>query len=116
MATLGTLLFTWTKGKLVGTDSAGNRYYTERSEAKGRRTKRWVIYKGKADASKVPPEWHVWLHYTSDQPLTATAAKPWQKPHEANKTGTTEAYLPPGHDLAGGVRQRASGDYEAWQP
>ena len=24
--------------------------------------------------------------------------------------------LPPGHDLRGGKRERAAGDYEAWQP
>lgn len=116
MATLGTLLFTWAKGKLVGTDADGNRYFTERTSAKGRRTKRWVLYKGKADASKVPPEWHVWLHYTSDAPLSAEGRRDWQKPHQSNKTGTPEAYLPPGHDLAGGQRERATGDYEAWRP
>ncbi|RAU21480.1 NADH:ubiquinone oxidoreductase subunit NDUFA12 [Paramagnetospirillum kuznetsovii] len=116
MATLGTLLYTWTKGKLVGTDTTGNRYFTERSAAKGRRTKRWVLFKGKPEASKIPPEWHAWLHYTSDKPLTDAARQSWQKPHEANKTGSPDAYLPPGHDLAGGVRERATGDYEAWRP
>ena len=116
MATLGTLLYTWTKGKLVGTDATGNRYYTERSVAKGRRTKRWVLFAGKPEASEIPPEWHAWIHYTSDTPLTAAQPQPWQKPHQSNKTGSAEAYLPPGHDLAGGKRDRATGDYEAWQP
>jgi NADH:ubiquinone oxidoreductase subunit len=116
MTTIGTLLYTWTTGKLVGTDTAGNRYYVERRAAKGRRTKRWVIYSGTPEASKVPAEWHAWLHYTSDQPLTEVNRKPWQKPHEANQTGSSEAYLPPGHDLAGGQRERATGDYEAWRP
>jgi NADH:ubiquinone oxidoreductase subunit len=116
MATLGTLLFTWAKGKLVGTDTAGNRYYTERSVAKGRRTKRWVLFNGKPEASLVPPEWHAWLHYTSDSPLTGVTPQSWQKPHQSNKTGSPGAYLPPGHDLAGGVRERATGDYEAWRP
>lgn len=115
MTSLGTLLSTWLTGKLVGTDPAGNRYYTERGAAKGRRTKRWVIFKGDVEASKVPPEWHAWLHYTSDQPLAADAA-PWRKAHEPNKTGTSEAYLPPGHDLRGGRRERAAGDYQAWTP
>ena len=35
---------------------------------------------------------------------------------EPNHTGTNAAYLPPGHDLRGGKRDRATGDYEAWQP
>ena len=43
MTNFGTLLFTWTKGRKVGTDQAGNAYYTERSVAKGRRTKRWAM-------------------------------------------------------------------------
>ncbi|HSV28032.1 MAG TPA: NADH:ubiquinone oxidoreductase subunit NDUFA12 [Candidatus Omnitrophota bacterium] len=115
MATLGTLLYTWMNGKLVGTDAGGNRYYVARSAPKGERAKRWVVYNGEVEASRVPAEWHAWLHYTADAPLKGDA-KSWQKPHEINKTGTAEAYLPPGHDLRGGRRERAAGDYEAWQP
>jgi NADH:ubiquinone oxidoreductase subunit len=116
MISLGTLLYTWAKGKRVGTDIAGNRYYVERGAPKGRRARRWVIYNGPVEASRVPPEWHAWLHYTSEQPLTEVNRKPWQQPHQPNRTGTAEAYLPPGHDLMGGRRERATGDYEAWQP
>lgn len=116
MTSIGTLLFTWAKGRLVGTDTSGNRYYIERSAAKNRRTKRWVIFNGPSEASTIPPEWHAWLHYTAEKPLTDMARQPWQKPHEANQTGTAGAYLPPGHDLRGGKRERAAGDYEAWQP
>lgn len=115
MTTLGTMITTWLGGKLVGTDADGNRYYTQRSAPKGGRAKRWVIYSGKVEASKVPPEWHAWLHYTADAPLVA-GTEAWRKPHESNKTGTAQAYLPPGHDLRGGRRERAAGDYEAWAP
>lgn len=116
MTSLGTLLHTWIKGKLVGTDSAGNRYYEERGAAKGSRARRWVVYAGEVEGSRVPPEWHAWLHHTVSKPLTDVPPAPWQKPHQANKTGTNEAYLPPGHDLRGGRRERATGDYEAWRP
>lgn len=116
MATLSTLLFTWVRGRLVGTDPDGNRYYTERSPRPGRRMRRWVIYNGQDEASRVPPEWHVWLHHTSDAPLNGAARWSWQKPHQPNLTGTPRAYLPPGHDLAGGQRPPATGDYEAWSP
>ena len=116
MAGFGTLLFTWLKGKLVGTDTAGNRYYIERGSPKGRRARRWVIYNGRTEASAVPSEWHAWLHHTVDAPLTDSQRRPWQKPHQANPSGTTGAYLPPGHELRGGKRDRATGDYEAWQP
>lgn len=114
--TIGTRIFTWAKGQLIGTDSAGNRYFTERKGVPGRRQRRWVLFRGKAEASKVPPEWHAWLHYTVDHPLAASPDKPWIKPHEPNETGTQAAYLPPGHDRRGGVRPPATGDYEAWQP
>lgn len=115
MATFGTLLFTWVKGKLVGTDPDGNRYYTERTQTRPRQ-RRWVIYKGKPEASRVPPEWHAWLHHTAPAPLNAVGRWPWQKPHQPNMTGTAQAYFPPGHDLAGGKRDHATGDYEAWTP
>lgn len=116
MTTLGTLICTWAKGKLVGTDTAGNRYYVEKCCAKNGRPKRWVMFKGGVEASKVPPEWHAWLHYTAEAPLTGIDRQPWQKPHQPNATGTAQAYLPPGHDLMGGRRERATGDYQAWQP
>ena len=36
--------------------------------------------------------------------------------HLPKLTGTGEAYLPPGHTLAGGKRARGTGDYEPWTP
>jgi NADH:ubiquinone oxidoreductase subunit len=113
---IGTLLFTWAKGQLVGTDTQGNRYYVERKAVRGRKARRWVLYKGAVEASKVPAEWHAWLHYTVDQPLQPADDKPWVKDHSANMSGTSAAYLPAGHDLRGGERAKATGDYEAWQP
>jgi len=113
---IGTTLNTWLKGRLVGTDAAGNRYFTERSARSTGRTPRWVMYKGAADASKVPAEWHMWLHYTVDAPLAETGRKPWQKPHVPNMTGTAASYRPQGHDYQGGTRAAATGDYEAWTP
>ena len=116
MAGLGTLLFTLAKGQMVGLDPEGNRYYVERRPVKGRREKRWVVFKGEVEASRIPPEWHAWLHYTAQAPLTGAVRKSWQKPHQHNLTGTGQAYLPPGHDLRGGKRSKATGDYQAWVP
>ena len=115
---IGTWLDTKLNGQLVGSDAEGNRYYQERREPRDRRRRRWVVYKGEAEASRVPPEWHAWLHFTSAKPLTETGPKPkpWQKPHQANKTGTTEAYHPPGSQYEGGPRARGTGDYEPWRP
>src|SRR4029079_17405969 len=64
-ATPGTLLMTWWHGHFVGHDLFGNRYYS--SEA-GKR--RWVIYSRTVEASRVPAEWHGWLHYTFELPPT----------------------------------------------
>jgi NADH:ubiquinone oxidoreductase subunit len=75
-----------------------------------------VIYARAIDASEVPPEWHAWLHYTLDAPLPEVKLYPWQQEHQPNLTGTPAAYRPPGHDLEGGRRARATGDYEAWTP
>ena len=111
----GTLFFTWTKGRQVGKDSFGNRYYEERSAPAGRRAKRWVMYKGALEPSKVPAEWHAWLHYTTDKPIDRPT-QTWEHPHVPNLSGTTHAYLPPGHDLRGGQRSAATGDYQPWTP
>ena len=109
--TLGTQLFTWRKGVKVGEDSQGNVFYTTRD---GKR--RWVIYNGETEASRIGPEWHGWLHGTwdetpSERPL---AHKSWEKPHVENLTGTQAAYVPAGSlRRANPVERR---DYEAWQP
>jgi NADH:ubiquinone oxidoreductase subunit len=117
MTSIGTKLFTWRYGDLVGSDAAGNKYYREKKPANPKREKRWVVYPGRVEASAVPPEWHAWLHRYTDAPPDNRAKRwNWQKPHQPNLTGTPLAYRPPGHDLAGGRRAAASGDYEAWTP
>jgi NADH:ubiquinone oxidoreductase subunit len=114
---IGTWLHTKLHGRQVGTDSAGNIYYEDkRSVAAGARVRRWVAFAGADEASAVPPEWHSWLHYTTDEPLPDTGRKSWQKPHLANATGTAASYRPPGHEYQGGQRAKATGDYEAWTP
>ena len=73
-ATTGIHFTTWRRGHFVGQDELGNRYYEARDDRdsydRGRK-RRWVIYKGYADASKVTAEWHGWLHYTFDEPPTS---------------------------------------------
>jgi len=109
--TLGTQLFTWRKGKLVGEDASGNRFYTSK-DAK----RRWVIYNGEAEASRVSPDWHGWLHHTFDEMPTGKPLvhKAWEKPHQDNLTGTSLAYAPQGSLRA--ATPAARQDYEAWQP
>jgi NADH:ubiquinone oxidoreductase subunit len=113
---LGTRIATFFRGNLVGTDAAGNHYYQERGIRPNGRARRWIIYNGPVEASAVPPEWHSWLHYTTDKPIQTSAHRPWGKAHIANATGTPDSYRPPGHDYEGGQRDRATGDYESWTP
>jgi NADH:ubiquinone oxidoreductase subunit len=118
MTTLITRVTTWLQGERVGTDGFGNRYYQERTVPTGRRRRRWVVYKQDDDASRVPPSWHAWLHYTTNDIPKASDTKTaaWQKDHQPNLTGTAAAYRPPGHTLEGGKRAPATGDYEPWRP
>lgn len=112
----GLVIYTLRGGAHVGADALNNQYYEQRVVAKGARPRRWVVYAGAPDASVIGPEWHSWLHYTTDQALPDTGRKPWQKPHQPNLTGTPESYRPPGHDYEGGHRAKASGDYQSWTP
>jgi NADH:ubiquinone oxidoreductase subunit len=112
--TFGTWLHTKFHGELVGEDAYGNVYYKSK-RMRGNRQERWVIYKGEPEASKVPPEWHAWLHHTTDAPLDAPK-RSWQKPHQPNLTGTEHAYLPPGANQREGHRAKAADDYQAWTP
>lgn len=88
--TFGTRLKTIFFGKLVGTDSAGNKYY------EGKNGKRWVIYSDAIDASKIPVEWYSWIHFITNKIEKIHDFKKfdWQKPHQSNLTGTEEAYHP----------------------
>lgn len=109
--TLGTQLFTARRGVKVGADAQGNVYY---QTADGK--KRWVIYNGEMEASRIAPDWHGWLHHTWDQPPTKAplAHKPWEEPHLENLTGTAAAYAPTGSIRRATPAPRA--DYEAWTP
>ena len=108
--TIGTRLYTWRRGEKVGEDAEGNAYFQSRD---GKR--RWVIFNGVSEASRVSPEWHGWLHHTFQEPPTEAPLprKAWEKPHLPNVTGTPAAYQPPG-SILGERRPRA--DYEAWVP
>ena len=109
--TIGTQIFTWRNGVKVGEDEAGNTFYRNADD-----TKRWVIYNGEAEASRVSPDWHGWLHYTWHEPPTERPVphKPWERPHQENLTGTALAYAP-----AGSIRRvtpEPRRDYEPWTP
>lgn len=111
--TVGTRLFTARHGQKVGEDDQGNIFY---QTPDGKR--RWVIYNGVAEASRVSPDWHGWLHHTYDVPPSQQPLprKKWEKEHVPNLTGTPAAYRPPGSLLTAERRPRVGSDYDAWTP
>ncbi len=116
-ATIGTLLYIMRKGAFVGEDKQGNKFYQEKSPKNGQ-ARRWVVYNGTAEASRISPDWHGWLHYTFDAPPTTApfSSHTWEKPHIPNVTGTPYAYHPQGSLAGEEERPHATGDYEAWKP
>lgn len=117
-ATLGALYDVGRRGVLIGTDDEGNRYFEERRPSIDGRKRRYVLYKGLAEPSRVSPDWHGWLHHAFDEPPTKAPLprRPWEKPHVPNLTGTPGAWRPSGSLARSGDRPHATGDYEAWSP
>lgn len=109
--TLNTQFFTWRKGEKVGEDDQGNTYYRTADDSR-----RWVIYNGEIEGSRVSPDWHGWLHRTWDEPPSdkPLVHKSWEKPHQENLTGTALAYAPAGSIRRAQLADRS--DYEAWTP
>lgn len=109
-ATWGTLLNTWLTGVYVGADACGNRYYRSKTG-----DRRWVLYRGSIDASRIPSEWHGWLHHSVDLPPDAQQTHlSWRQTHLPNLSGTRGAYHPCG-SLAGDGKSVCR-DYEPWRP
>lgn len=121
-ATIGTLFNSALTGEHVGTDGQGNKYYRSTKVRKhgpfAGTERRWVIYNGANDASRVPSEWHGWLHHSYDGVPESHLPPPrvWEAEFTPNVTGTPQAYRPQGALERGGKRASATGDYEAWSP
>ena len=103
--TLGTRINTFLFGKFVGKDSLGNKYYENKSG------KRWVIYNGEVEATKIPNEWYSWIHFTNNkiENLHNLKKYKWQKKHLSNQTGSDESYHPKKNKNA--VEKK----YKTWQ-
>lgn len=113
-ATFGTSLFSTRHGAEVGRDAEGNVYF----ELKKSGARRWVIYAGSNDGSRVPPAWQAWLKGTIDE-LPAKALpprRPFEQPAMPNLTGTAAAFRPSGALDGRRERPASTGDYQAWKP
>jgi NADH:ubiquinone oxidoreductase subunit len=112
--TWGTWLFTRLDGREVGRDETGNLYFQHKKNPR----RRWVIYAGNNDGSRVPPAWQLWLRGTIDE-LPEEALPPirkFQKRPEPNATGTMAAFRPDGALGSGKIRPASTGDYQPWTP
>ena len=81
--------------KKIGVDNYGNQYFQKNktSQKNNFRPRRFVIYKGNVEASKIPQEWNAWLHHITNEIPDMKANKPsWIKEHIPNLTGTPFAY------------------------
>lgn len=120
--TFGASFTLWRRGaELVGEDEQGNKYYEEKKAPSlpgaTNRPRRWVIYHGVSEASRVTPDWHGWLHHTFDEPPTVAPLKrrDFEQDHLPNMTGTPLAYHPKG-SLEHADRGHVGKEYEAWSP
>lgn len=92
--------------RYIGHDSYGNHYFETTKKV---RKRRWILYQGKAEGSKVPPLWHAWLNHTVKAvPIEHTDAG-WQKRHLPNLSGTKYAYKPT-------LKPKIQKTYQAWIP
>ena len=89
--TIGTFIYTLFTGRYVGKDEFGNKYYTNSKK------KRWVVYNDRVESSKIPPEWHLWIHFLKQKsPLVDMKKFEWQIKYQENLTGTEKAHKPSG--------------------
>lgn len=108
-------LFTWLKGHLVGKDEMGNLYYEEKNNSSNLRKRRWVMFKGHAEGSKISAAWHGWIHYVNDViPVEGDKKLFWQKAHQPNTTGTSKVYRP--QDYLSTKQSTKNHGYEPWKP
>jgi len=115
---IGTRIYTWIYGKFVSVDEFGNRYYCNSKNFEDPKSKRWVMFNGEIEASKIPPHWHAWLHKTINiPPINYSHKYSWQKNIEPNLTGTSKAYFPNSKYLAKSKKSKKIDiKYEKWQP
>ena len=100
-------IFIKLSSKKIGADEFGNQYF------QNKKGKRFVVYNGIVEPSKVPAEWFGWLHYTTNiVPVNINTHKfSWQKIHTPNLTGTKNAYSPRNTS-----QPKTSSQYQAWKP
>ena len=108
--TIGTRIWSYFNGTFVGSDKFGNHYFKNKID-----TKRWVLYNGEVDSSKVPPEWNGWLRFTSNKLPDINKKYFWEKEHVRNQTGTINAYYP-SNSILKNPQKNKKPEYDQWTP
>ncbi len=97
--------------QFIGKDVFENKYYESsnkffsKSKANSRR---WVVYKGYAEGSKVSPNWHAWLHHAVEKKPASPSKKTTS--FVPNLTGT------PYKDKPKFQEKRHKDGYQSWRP
>ena len=102
--------------KLVGVDEYRNKYYELKQADYLGRKKRICIYHGTVEASKIPSNWHNWMHHSSKGELKHKRLF-WGKSHTPNVTGTDYAFQPNHHtqnNIHGKSFIDSNADYQPW--
>jgi len=89
----------------VGYDEFQNQYFLSKDK------KRFIVYNGICEPTKVPAQWHGWLHYTYDKIPIDINRHSWQKIHIPNLTGTKNAFNPKNQPSS-----KSNHDFVAWNP
>ena len=89
-------IYSYFFAKKIGVDDYGNAYFLNkgRSPVNNGRERRWIIYQGDVEASKVPPEWNAWLHHVTNEIPRKSRKPKWIKEHLPNQTGSENSYHP----------------------
>tara|TARA_B100001057_G_scaffold54492_1_gene48375 strand:+ start:162 stop:533 length:372 start_codon:yes stop_codon:yes gene_type:complete len=99
----------------VGEDDYGNIYFVDKSKnpTNNFRERRWIIYNGSVEASKVPQEWNAWLHHVTKSIPKKTTRKPkWFKKHLPNQTGTMNSIISKNKI----IKDKINNLYSTWKP
>lgn len=113
------------KGKFVGEDEYGNKYYETNQRDYLNRKKRYCLFNGRVEATKIPPEWHCFMHYQipKESVILDTKQYKWQKRFLPDLTLSSIKYLPKNHPLYSNQNSlyntKSSGNpfkFKAWSP
>ena len=88
-------------GEKVGEDEYGNQFFELKQKDYLGRKKRYCLYHGSVEASKISPEWHPFMHYQIDAKDVCQTFKQykWQKSYVPDVTLSEVKYLPKNHQL-----------------